>query len=434
MRSKNSFAKKTTTRKSSLVIFCTFMFSLLLSFAFAFCHAQRNLISVRESFSKAVNTHDDCDPVQLRVDGDLSSTQFGTFDNSHQVFSYSLTYTSQTNTAYSILTTSSYGVSLKVYYLDGDMTHCFISANNVISFLPVSSVRTAYIQVEPLVSRRTYNFTIYASEIPDLTSSYDYVVYTPATKKLEPKSYTLTGTNVTVNPSSTISYSNSDFGSVTPDGVKPVVSTGHPFNSVSEVEASGCHSSAHWVGYGSAFRIKPNLFGTAAHCVFSRGAWSMPYQITLYVNQHGSSYESSLGVSKYIIPLDYFVPSNSESHDYAFLVTADDVGTDYLGFDSTETISVSDDLWTAGYPRFDTSGDMLWSMGETTSVDTQSGLIYADYPYTGGGSGSAVFKSGKLIGIHVGGTVVNDIRTGSIIQSLTAGFQNLYLSTIDQYL
>lgn len=400
------------------------------------CELARNDLTQHECVVTANAQDADVENITLtRANGDLGSYQTGSFSPQNQSYTYSLNYNGPNNAAYSIFATSAYGVKLTVYYLDSGLSYPFIVANNTISFLPVSAVRTAYVRVQPLVFKQTYTFGIMATQISNPSSSYDYVTYSPTSHSLVAGSYSATGNSLCLTPSSSITYSFSDMDSPTADGVREVNSSSYPYSAVARTASSLHHSSGGWTLYGTAFRIQNGIFGTAAHCLFDKDNWAFPHSSTFYVNQHGTTYDSLLSIAKYVIPIGYILGDATENRDYGFAITGDDSSSAYLGFDATETVTVSSAVWAVGYPGYSyANNNMFWTGGTTTAIDSVSKVLKADYPYAGGGSGSPVFKNGKVVGIHIGAIYEGDVRTGSVIKSLSSGFQSLCMTAILNYL
>ena len=395
-------------------------------------HGEETLCSLDEDNYPIAN--DDHEP--LRLDGDIAnSSQTKVFSPSCTEYTFSLNYSEPTPSFFGILTTSSFGVGLSVYYLDSGSSHPFLVQNNTIGCLPVSNSRTAYIRAYSLSPKKTYSFTIFSNELLNFTQSHDYLVYSSSSKTLTATSFSTTGQNVSVAPSSTISYSSSDLDNPTSDGVARILSSGYPFSSVAHLTTYRYYNNSLCAGLGTAFRVRPNLFATCAHCLFNKSAWAMPASVEIKTNLAGlGNYDELLFGSEFVLPVQWLTGAAGSSYDYGFIIFDSDTSTERLGFDASINATLNDSIWSCGYPGYSYCNyHMYWTGGYVTQADSGNGIVYTSAPTTGGASGSPVFMDGAVIGILSMQLSIEGNPVRSAFQSLTPAFQNLYLSIALEY-
>ena len=346
--------------------------------------------------------------------GELSQGYLnGTFSKTISGIYYTLT-TSSLRGIWSIITSSSYNISLNVYYSDTSSSDPFLTGINHIDYIPTSSMRTTYVLLRNLDLGSAFSFGVAATEITNFSG--DYLKYDISNKTMSSCSYVGSVNNLNYLPVGNTTISGSDLGTIDTDGLQPVLTTGSPYDSVAEFAFTHYYDETYYTFYGTAFRIRPNLFASNGHNVFNGSNFSFACSATLYPGMTSYS-SSSINVVSYSIPLRYLMATNSFDYDFVLVETTSDTSTDSLGINASISLSENDNIYMLGYPTHTQHNyTQQYSSGQIYEISSTFPTMLTTIPAEGdvyaGSSGSPIFKNGYVVGINNGSVTfyINNVK------------------------
>ena len=368
--------------------------------------------------------------------GELSSQSFlqGTFSRDINGIYYTLSTTGSMD-FWGVITSSLYDINITVYYYDTNYSTPFLTGTNFISYIPACYWRTTYILLQK--TNPFVNFAFSVSAIPASLANGDYLKYDIGLKTLSLCSYVGSINNFNYPPIGNTTVNNSDLGSIDGDGLRSVLSTGDPYDSVANIVSMFYHDSTDNGAYGTAFRIRQNLFATNCHNLFSANKFAFSHAFYLYPGRNSSNSPYIMAVA-YYIPIRYLTAANPFVYDFALVETSSDSSSNSLGMEPSMTLSLNDDVYMLGYPSpVDHSFVQQYSSGQihdiSSSIPTMLTTIPAGGYVYGGSSGSPVFKNGYVVGINNGSvTFFNGAQTNSYQHAILfdSEIQSFVVSTL----